>query len=568
MVCPRPQLSAAPANEQKPEEVYGSATVLKSVTRLVVVDVVATDKNGAITNLKRDDFTLLEDGKEQQIRAFHLQKSNRDQTATPLVTSKLPENVFTNKAHYNAGSALNVVLLDILNTNLLDQAKARDKMTQYLERMPSGRPVAVYTLGTRLTLLQDFTNDPVELKAAVRELKGKNSPLLDGAAGSPEPELLAPGVADSMMPPSVILALQRFEQERVSSQADARLNYTLASLKAIARLLSGYPGRKNLIWISGSFPLTIDPNMDFTTDSFAGDRSRKAEITETADALMNAQIAVYPIDAHGLSSSSIFTSENTGRDKLGRQQVRGDQVEGQLDAESNEIQGMHGSMQEPADRTGGKAFYNINNYDEAVFDSIEDGSTYYTLAYYPENKNWNGKFRKLQVKAGRAGVKLRYRLGYYAVDPKFFAAQNQKARELAFDLALRPGTPISTALPFHAQVLAPEEKAQPVVVNYAVDPSVISFEKQSDGLQHAALECAVQAFSAEGKRVAGKHTLTNAALKPAAFDQIMLGTFPCQQSIDLPPGNYFLRLGVRDNGTGLIGTLNAKVTIAGAEKKP
>ena len=123
--------------------------------------------------------------------------------------------------------------------------------------------------------------------------------------------------------------------------------------------------------------------------------------------------------------------------------------------ESAQLQNVHGTMRDMADRTGGMAFYNTNGLDGAIRKSIEDGSTYYTLAYYPEDKNWNGKFRKIQVKVNRSGVKLRHRMGYYAVDPRLFADQNQKQQESAFGLALNLDSPISTGLPFNALVIPP-----------------------------------------------------------------------------------------------------------------
>jgi hypothetical protein len=162
-------------------------------------------------------------------------------------------------------------------------------------------------------------------------------------------------------------------------------------------------------------------------------------------------------------------------------------------------------------------------------------------------------------------VKLRYRLGYYAVDPTLFAEKNQKQQDSAFALALSPDSPIATGLPFNALVIPPAEAApKTVLVNFGVDPHAISFEHLPDGLQHATLECTVQAFSAKGKLVRGELTTVKAALKPDTFSRVMQDTFPCQQAIDLEPGNYYLRLGVRDTRTGLIGTTNAKVAVASA----
>ncbi|HEY2115011.1 MAG TPA: VWA domain-containing protein [Candidatus Angelobacter sp.] len=175
-----PATTPAQTSEQKPAPVYESATVLKSITRLVVVDVVATDKDGAVTDLKGDDFTVLEDGKEQKIRVFNFQQPHALPAGSVAVAlPKLPENVYSNAARYNASSALNVLLLDALNTNLPHQAYVRDQMIRYLEKMPEGQPVAVYALSTKLTLLQDFTDDPAVLKKVAKELKMKASPLQD-----------------------------------------------------------------------------------------------------------------------------------------------------------------------------------------------------------------------------------------------------------------------------------------------------------------------------------------------------------------------------------------------------
>src|SRR6476646_8190157 len=244
--------TTAQTPEQKPAPVYESATVLKSITRLVVVDVVATDKNGAVTDLKSDDCAVLEDGKEQKIRVFNFQQPHALPAGSVAVAlPKLPENVYSNAARYNASSALNVVLLDALNTNLPHQAYVRDQMIRYLEQMPEGQPVAVYALSTKLTLLQDFTDDPAVLKKVAKGIKNNMSPLLDNAAGGPDVELLPAGLADSgIMPAQMFSAIQSFEQERVAFQTDMRITFTLTALTTISRALSGYPGRKNLIWIS------------------------------------------------------------------------------------------------------------------------------------------------------------------------------------------------------------------------------------------------------------------------------------------------------------------------------
>jgi VWFA-related protein len=565
-----------PQGGEKSAPVYESATVLKTITRLVVVDVVATDKNGPARGLSRENFTILEDGKPQQIRVFNFQEPRPE--AGPVAgaqPAKPPENLYTNIPSYHVDSSLNVVLLDGLNTTLPHQAYVRDQMIKYLEKMPEGRPVAVYMLGTKLTLLQDFTSDQQVLKNVVKNLKTNMSPLLDNPAGGPDTELLPAGFADSgLAPAEMVNAMQRFEQERVGFQTDLRVGYTIDALTSISRSLAGYPGRKNLIWISEAFPISIDPNMELTTDTFAGTRNYAPQIAQLADSLIDAQIAMYPIDARGLVGSSYFDASSRGVDKFGRTRARGDRMSAALSAESADLQNVHSTMQEMADRTGGRAFYNTNGIDQAVRKSIDDGSTYYTLAYYPENKDWNGKFRKIHVTVDKPGVKVRYRLGYFAVNPKVYAAQSESQQAASFRLALSPDSPVATGLMFHAMVIPPAQAApNKVLVNFGVDSHAISFERQADGLEHASVECTVLAYSGKGKLVRGESSTIKAALKPETYARVMHEGFPCQQSIELPAGNYFLRLGVRDDGTGLIGTANAKVTVAensapeAAEKK-
>lgn len=568
---------------QKPEPVYESSAVLKAVTRLVIADVVATDKKGEpIKDLKLSDFSIMEDGKEQSIKVFNFQQPQlygASSSMPAIKPSSLPANIYTNEPTFHAASALNVVLLDALNTTMPNQAYVRDQMIHYLERMPENSPVAVYMLGTKLRLLQDFTTDPALLKDVVHKLKSGVSPLLSNPTGGPDQEILPPGVADSgVLSASMLDVIMSFEREQTAMQTDLRIGYTLNAMNVLARQLAGYPGRKNLVWLSEAFPINIDPSVELT-NPFAGTRNYGPQIADAAQAMIDAQIAVYPVDARGLVSSSYFNASNNGRDQFGRSLSRGGTMSSALSNESANLANVHSTMQDLAERTGGKAFYNRNDIDGALRNSIDDGSTYYTLGYYPQNKNWDGKFRKIHVKVDRPGVKLRYRIGYYAIDPKALSANKEKLQAAEFSDALSLETPVATALKFHAGVIAPSVATQnKVFVNFGADSHAISFEEDNAGLQHARVECAITAFNSKGKFVKSTSSTVNAGLKPDTFRKVMQGYFPCQQSIDLPEGNYLLRLGMRDLNTGLMGTANAKVAVSavtaeaapasGDQKKP
>ncbi len=561
---PESSKKAPPAAVQtmQPGTAYESATVLRATTRLVVLDVVATDSDGnPVLGLEPTDFTVLEDGKLQKVRVFGFQHPvSADPKSATLPA--LPANVFTNIPRFQLPSSLNVILLDGLNTPLTSQSYVRQKMLHYIETMPTDSPTAVYTLGQKLRMVQDFTTDPNILKEAVKKVGSQSSTLLDNPVTGEEADFYPPGFFDGL-PEQTKAALQSFEAERISFQTDLRVRYTMDALQSIAHWLAGYQGRKNLIWISEAFPLSISPDATVSSNiEFGAARSYAYDIAKTAAMLTDSQIAIYPVDARGLSTSYLFSASSSGRDHFGSHISGGPQLGNALSLESDNLIEAHGAMNLLAERTGGKAYYNRNDLDGAIRDGLSDGSTYYMLGYYPDNKEWNGKFRKVQVKVGHSGVKLRYRLGYYATDPKAFVNENpaQRARELGNALSL--DHPVSTALFFDARVTPPSEQTQnKVSIFYAIDVHALMVEHSDDGSGHADVECVVQAYNEKGKPVNVSGNVMKATMNPENFKKIMQTGFPCKTEIALPEGSYLLRLGVRDSRSGLIGTANAKVNV-------
>jgi hypothetical protein len=276
---------------------------------------------------------------------------------------------------------------------------------------------------------------------------------------------------------------------------------------------------------------------------------------------MNTQIALYPIDIRGITSSDVF-GPNMGVNNYGESMLLPEGMQREMREFGDELQANHSTMGELAERTGGKAFYNTNDFGKAVRSSMDDGSTYYTLSYYPSDKNWNGKFRKISVRLNSSDARLRYRLGYFAMDPSTYQDRSAPMRAQDFGQTLNLDYPVSTALMFRAGVLPPSEKTQnKVVVNYLVDAHAVSFQKEDDGLQHATLSGAVQVYTEKGEPLKTEATNITIALTPENFRQVMDKNLPFQMSFDLAPGKYVLRLGIRDDRTGLIGSANANVTV-------
>lgn len=567
-----------PAQATDPDQKLPS---VKVTTRLVIVDVVAHDKKGhAITDLEATDLRILEDGKEQPISSFAFQRGGQPAEKAAPEPAALPANMVSNARKYPPNAALNVVLLDSLNSNLLNQAYVRIEMVKFLEKLPAGQPVAIFTLGRQLHMIQDFTTDLSELKRVINALKGQSSPLLQNPTGTSEVSMVPQGVAGQIlvsMAPGVMMQIKAFEEESTADQNDVRIQYTFAALTSLGRMLSKYKGRKNLIWVSESIPMNIFATVDShnpVSSNFgqvpdkAGynhDRNYGDQLAYLGSLLSDAQIAMYPIDARGLIGSPLYNVANniSGQGVMGGMALK---VEGK---QAEELFQSHVAMLDLADKTGGKAYYNRNDIDNALGDGIDDGSTYYMVGYYPQNKKWDGRFRKIEVKTRRQGINLRYRTGYFALDRAAYLAKHPEQTDIDFNQALNLESPITSALQFRAEVNPPAADSslaanpKTVLLRYAIDSSEIQFTPAADGLQHAQVDCAVRAFAPNDldKPVKTEGTKMNAALKPDALAKIKSSFFPCELKIDLPPGQYILRLAVRDGGSGVVGSANAQVTV-------
>ncbi|HSC77620.1 MAG TPA: VWA domain-containing protein [Candidatus Acidoferrales bacterium] len=550
------------------------ATVLRVTTRLVLVDVVVTDKQGRpVTDLTRDDFTLMENGKPQRIATFSLENPGGGVQQAAIAPAPLPPNVVTNKPEYRLPPGpLSVLLIDALNTPMQDQSYAREQMLRYLRtQLQPNQRTAILVLTGDLLILQDFTADPKALIAAVEKYSPERPARQPEEGYIANPEAVAK-IAD--LPSNAAANLQRFEQEYNAMLTDSRVSITLGALRAIARALAGYPGRKNLVWVSATFPFSLTPEDDSNPMTY---RNYSNEIRQTASVLSDAQVAVYPVDARGLVGFPMASAADSLRGRTGRA-FSGPTFGGELNRRYDSLYNTFATMETLAEATGGRAFRNRNDIDVALARSIGDGSTYYTLGYYPESKEWDGKFRRLKVQVLRKGTELRYRRGYYALDPtaKLVLAKKDKDKEpptedeernAALKTALLSAMP-ATLVTFRAAVFPPPAPAAtaPVQVGFIVDVPTILFEPDPGGLRHASLDFLVAVITPQGKLVRTANDTLNADLTPENFSRIQEHGLQHLMTVELPPGRYFLRLVVRDNRTGLMGSTDAPLVLESPDK--
>ncbi len=618
---PAPSASTAPAASTAPPASTASAAqtpagaplpTLQARAKLVIVDVVVTDGNHhAIHGLKKDQFTLLEDRKPETIKAF---EEHSAPTAAELAKypplPKLPPGIFSNYVPAPSGDRpVNVLLLDALNTPISDQQYVRSQLLDYLKHEQPGTSIAIFGLSSQLVMLQGFTSDPNQLRQVVEKQGGKGSIILDNTVGGEAPtEALSDQVADLQQQSpgaglqntgptysDIVSNLKTFEDMQQTFEYRLRIQYTLDAMNELARYLSNIPGRKNLIWFSGSFPLNILPTAE-GGDPFASQLNMEHEYHETTNLLVRAQVAVYPVDARGLQTSPVFNAANAGSRYSNPSAFTRD-----VNRFNQANVAEHQTMATMASDTGGQAFFNTNGLSQAVSTAIEDGSNYYTLAYTPTDARYKNDFRHIEVKLAAPGYSLSYRRGYYADDPDTPGtttagsatpapdAANADALigESLMQKAMQHGVPGSTQIVYTVRVLpdaapgvtendlAPNNVANgqgfsPIKppyrryrVDFGVDPSNIVFTTTPDGVYHGAIDFDCFLYDPDGRVLNSVSNKISLALPAARYLSMMkTGGITFHQEISAPAkGDTSLRTGVHDLTSNHIGSAEIPLSL-------
>ena len=560
----------------------------KAETRLVLVDVVASDQSDQpVLGLKAADFKVFEDGKLQQIRFFdpHTVTIQAKTTQSPR---QLPPHVYTNVPEEDPGIVRTVVLFDTLNTPTADQVYARREMVKFLKVLPKGQSVALFTLGKQLRMVHGFGGTSDELLAAAEKIIPEHSPLVttDTQRQDALDEIVKIENASAVnLPPRATAGpmsgasaqsessggssttvsgytdrLREFMHENEATYDDLRVRMTVDALKVLAHGVSGYPGRKNLIWLSAAFPFSLGPNPEIS-DHTRSMRSYDSVLRDTAAELAAERISVYPIDVRGLTGSGAAIS-SSGESSTGYTSQGIPRFSKVMDGQSTELFNAHNTMNDIATQTGGKAFYDTNGLEGAMRRSIARGASYYTLAYAPQNTAWDGRFRKVEVKLSRS-AKIEYRHGYFAVGE--LGPRSEKEIKEMLMTAIQPGTLDSTMMPFVVQVLPPEKPTDPVTVQYVIDPRQVLFKETPDSVRHAVIDLMTVAWDDKDHDAGHTSDTLEAALSPETFQKVSQTGIRAHQQLLLKPGSYHLRIGVMDRTNQNIGTVDVPVTVASSE---
>jgi VWFA-related protein len=527
-------------------------------TRLVEVSVVVDDKHGhPVTDLAEKDFRLFDQGHEQEIAHFKVMTGGATQRA-PL---NLPPGVYTNRLGQRGtvSDSWTIILLDRINTSFFDQSWVRPQIIKYLEQIKPQQRVALYTLGYNLTVVHEFTDDTSTLITAVRALGSKSphqlQPIVgpDGQSATASFPMMQGETAPSAIELEMIQRLSDFldlanKQQRVSV-LDDRVRLTLRAFDAIARHISGLPGRKNLIWVSGSFPISFDSGIGKLPGIEARDYGEMIE--QTTERLNGSNVAVYPVDARGLIPEDLgLTTSIIGLDgtsKSRREFAASTALPPSLDP--NDIF----TMNTIAQNTGGLAFFNSNDIRNSIERAVDDARFSYILGYYPDHNQWNGEFRKLKVKVDRPGMEVRTRSGYLAA-----TSTPVDAKDYGSMLGQIAASPLeSTGLTVFAKVNRSAVSSGSVDAFLNVDPRGIRFT-QADGHWNGRVIAAFVQLDAKGA-VLGNGVVeqtVNMNLSPKTYDELMHTTLKLEKKLSLDPKAAQLCLIALDENTGDAGSIH------------
>jgi VWFA-related protein len=491
------------------------APTLTVNARLVVLDVVVTDKSGKpVDNLTRKDFEVFEDKQMQAIRSFEPPSAHEESAAESSPAANAPLNP-ANPATFGV-APVTILVLDQLNTQFADSSFARRELHDYLAKQPS-------TLVYPTTLLTVYDNNFKQLQPFTRD----RAALLHALAAAPTKE-----------------SWQLTLNGKSNYGPSERLDESLRALQDIAQSYAAIRGRKNLIWIGGGFP-SIDP----TTLDGQDEHEVQGDLQHITNLLLNTRITLYAVDP---TSSAAGMTEITDESQLAFAMAAGDAMAGGADPF-----GINNDFDRLGPVTGGRVLRGMNNIAAQIGDAIDLGSNYYTLSYTPTStSNAEGKYRNIRVVCLRPDLTVSTRNGYYTQNP-----QQEKSNDtIAYDLstAAESSTPLNalhvTVEPSHS--VAAEEETYIVHVG----ASALTWNPGDDGASVAHVAIMAVSISRRNKMLGHMLHGMTATARPGINVHDPSRTADFEFITKASPKAVILRFVVRDAASGRMGTFDLPIT--------
>ena len=527
------------ANEQQPPA--GSGYTLKVQTDLVLTDIVVRDRRTGepVRGLKREDFTILENGKPQQITSFDAQDVDQALRlpGTETVTGRAggPAAAALGASAEQQAAALRdhrliVLFFDTTSLQPDDLARVQQAARDYVNKtMENADLVSVVSLGNTLSLDQDFTADKQLLLHAVNSYSG-------GAGAG-----YTPGATGTTNQVEDTTGYTPDETEFNDLNTDREL----FAIAAIARALGPINQKKSLLYFSSGI----------TRDGI----ENQASLRSTINAAVRNNLSIYSVDARGLEAVSPLGDATTGSLR-GNAAYTGGALQNNLDANFNSQE----VLATLSSDTGGKAFFDDNDFAPAFQQVQSDTASYYVLGFRSTNAARDGAFRKLEIRVNRPNTKLSYRPGYYAPADYRHSTSDQRERDLqaALDTDL-PATDMSVYLqPFFFRD-ATGRYTMPV--SLLVPGSQIPFTR-GGSRDKATLDVIGNIKDDKGHVLQQVRDTVKLAIDQT--QQVSRKNIQYSTGFTLPAGAYHLKFVVRENETGKLGSFETDVRVPDLAKVP
>ena len=518
--------------------------ILRSQTNIVLVDVRVWDKSGkAVTDLKAGDFKILEEGVPQAITSFSLENVEQLMTASaehgppPTIDlAKLPPT--TPPAEVSKvlqDHRLIVLFFDMSSMPVDDLMRAEKSAADFVHsRFTPADLVAIATYSSNLRVVQNFTNDRGALSKALKSIQvGEASSLAEAGTTGEAGGTNANG--EEIVTQDVSAAFTPDETEFNIFNTDQKL----AAVESLAAMLRSVPGRKSVIHFSSGIQKTGVEN--------------QAQLRAATDAANQANVSLYTVDARGLAALPPG-GDATSASAAGTAVYSGSAV-------ASQVSGLHGSRETLATLatdTGGREFYDLNDFAPAFRAVQAENSSYYLICYTPSNAKSDGRFRRIKVDVDRPGVKVQARPGYFA--PKDFRQFSRQDKEVQLEQAMQLDEPfVDLPMAIEASYFRQPDRFY-VVLAAKIPGSSVSFLSKSQSHQ-TEFDFAWRATDSAGRAAAALRDTLPVKLDPATYQQVISGNFLYEGGIVLPPGKYKLKVVARENESGRLGTFEEPLVL-------
>ena len=513
--------------------------VLKTNSELVLTNVVARDKKTGefVRGLKQSDFTIYENGKAQQISTFDYQsvemaKPLHEATINGLAAGPTNGNkaVVVAKPEDLRNHRLIVMFFDLTSMQPEDLDRCVEAAKAFLKtKMQPADLVALVSLGNTLNVDQDFTADKDALMREVSVYNGtEGQGFAQGAtANSNQVEDTTGYTPDE------------------SEYNDINTDRELFALRAVSKSLERISEKKSLLYFSGGISRDGIEN--------------QASLRSVINSAVRANLAIYSVDTRGLQAVTPFGDASTGSLR-GSSGFNGASLTNNMNANfaSQEV------MATLSSDTGGKAFFDSNDFAPAFAQVQKDSSEYYAIGFHSSNPARDGKYRKLTVKINQPDIKLEFRQGYYA--PADFKHSGREDRERELEEQLTSDLPATdVAVYLDAMYFRLDENRFYVPVSLIVPGSQIPFVKGGDK-DKATLDIIGEVVDEVKRQIGSARQTVKLNLDPTL--QARQRNIEYTTSFNLPPGKYHLKFVVRENQTGRMGSFEADITLPEMKKLP